>query len=99
MNQNQNISLHQHNMNNQNSVVPQSNSVQTPNSQQNMSQFPSLQSAPVNSNASSNFPGQATDFNLDFLENMPSTDTSNFTDQELLSSLETEYGFNLQDIF
>lgn len=39
-----------------------------------------------------------TDFNLDFLENIPGGDTSSFADQELLNSFDSDPGFNLQDI-
>lgn len=39
----------------------------------------------------SSFAGQTTDFNLDFLDNMPSTDASNLTAQELLNSLDNSF--------
>lgn len=45
--------------------------------------FPSLHS--------SSFSGQPADFNLDFLDNMPSTDASNLTAQELLNSLDNAF--------
>lgn len=45
--------------------------------------FPSLHS--------SSFSGQPADFNLDFLDNMPSSDASNLTAQELLNSLENSF--------
>ncbi|XP_047522413.1 neurogenic protein mastermind-like isoform X1 [Pieris napi] len=48
----------------------------------NQNSFPSLQSA---------FSGQTADFNLDFLDNMPSSDTSNLTAQELLNSLDNSF--------
>ncbi|XP_072941470.1 uncharacterized protein [Epargyreus clarus] len=46
--------------------------------------FPSL-------NNTSSFTGQTADFNLDFLDNMPSTDVSNLTAQELLNSLDNSF--------
>lgn len=50
------------------------------------------------SNSLNNFNPQAADFNLDFLENLPTTDSNAFTDQELLNSFDNDSGFNLQDI-
>lgn len=44
---------------------------------------------------SPNFNQQSTDFSLEFLENLPSTDTGPYTDQELLNSFDTDPGFNL----
>lgn len=38
----------------------------------------------------------ATDFSLEFLEGLPTGDTSNFSAQELLNSLDS--GFNLDNI-
>lgn len=46
--------------------------------------FPSLHNT-------SSFAGQTADFNLDFLDNMPSTDASNLTAQELLNSLDNSF--------
>lgn len=46
--------------------------------------FPSLHSAAP-------FAGQAADFNLDFLDNMPSSDASSITAQELLNSLDNSF--------
>lgn len=60
-----------------------------------------LMNSPSNNNQSnslSNFNAQAADFNLDFLENLPSADTNSFTEQELLNSFDNDPGFNLQDI-
>ncbi|XP_029157319.1 neurogenic protein mastermind-like [Nylanderia fulva] len=37
----------------------------------------------------------ANDFSLEFLENLPTGDTSNFSAQELLNSLDSTAGFNL----
>lgn len=37
----------------------------------------------------------ATDFSLEFLETLPTGDASNFSAQELLNSLDTTAGFNL----
>lgn len=50
----------------------------------NQHAFPSLHNT-------SSFVGQTTDFNLDFLDNMPSTDASNLTAQELLNSLDNSF--------
>lgn len=52
---------------------------------------------PTNSHSNSlaSFNPQATDFSLEFLENLPTTDTTSFTDQELLNSFDTDSGFNL----
>lgn len=46
--------------------------------------FPALHSAPP-------FAGAPPDFNLDFLDNMPSTDASSITAQELLNSLDNSF--------
>ncbi|OWR53365.1 hypothetical protein KGM_211951 [Danaus plexippus plexippus] len=46
--------------------------------------FPGLQ-------AGGSFAGQAADFNLDFLDSMPSTDASSLTAQELLNSLDNSF--------
>lgn len=46
-------------------------------------------------NSISNFNQQSTDFSLEFLENLPTTDTGPYTDQELLNSFDTDSGFNL----
>ncbi|EZA51153.1 hypothetical protein X777_10278 [Ooceraea biroi] len=40
----------------------------------------------------------AADFSLEFLENLPTGDTSNFSAQELLNSLDSTAGFNLDNI-
>lgn len=45
--------------------------------------------------AISGFNQQSTDFSLEFLENLPTTDTGPYTDQELLNSFDTDSGFNL----
>lgn len=45
--------------------------------------FPSLHS--------SSFSGAPTDFNLDFLDNLPSSDANNLTAQELLNSLDNAF--------
>lgn len=57
----------------------------TNNNQQNTNHPSSLAS----------FNPQANDFSLEFLENLPTADTSAFTDQELLNSFDTDSGFNL----
>ena len=104
MNQNQSISLHQNNsaMNNQNS---QQNNGQNNNVQQvsgsMVNQFNALQNTPVSS-ATSGFPSQSPDFNLDNFLDMPQGDSNNYLPPDLdLNSIElvNEYGFNLQDMF
>lgn len=45
--------------------------------------------------AISSFNQQSTDFSLEFLENLPTTDAGPYTDQELLNSFDTDSGFNL----
>lgn len=45
--------------------------------------------------ALANYNHQPTDFSLEFLENLPSTDTGPYTDQDLLNSFDAETGFNL----
>lgn len=67
---------------------------QGPNQQQPGANSYALQNT---ANATAGFPSQS-DFNLDFLENMQSGDPNNITAQELLNSLESDPGFNLQDI-
>ncbi|CAG9791895.1 unnamed protein product [Diatraea saccharalis] len=47
--------------------------------------------SPFTIHNASSFGGQAADFNLDFLDNMPSTDASNLTAQELLNSLDNSF--------
>ncbi|CAH0663905.1 unnamed protein product [Chilo suppressalis] len=49
------------------------------------------QQSPFAIHNASSFGGQAADFNLDFLDNMPSTDASNLTAQELLNSLDNSF--------
>ncbi|XP_045763809.1 neurogenic protein mastermind-like isoform X1 [Maniola jurtina] len=46
---------------------------------------------PFSLHSASSFTGQTADFNLDFLDNMPSSDTSNLTAQELLNSLDNSF--------
>ncbi|XP_031333196.1 neurogenic protein mastermind-like [Photinus pyralis] len=80
----------------------QSLSVSTQSLQhQQLGNHQQLMNNPSNNNQSSslsNFNPQAADFNLDFLENLPTTDSSGFTEQELLNSFDSDPGFNLQDI-
>ncbi|CAK1551706.1 unnamed protein product [Leptosia nina] len=66
----------------QNSMMSQNGQLQSQNGNANHS-FPSLHT--------SSFTGQTADFNLDFLDNMPSSDTSNLTAQELLNSLDNSF--------
>ncbi|XP_046978409.1 neurogenic protein mastermind-like isoform X2 [Vanessa cardui] len=66
----------------QNSIMAQNGPMQ--GNGNNPHHFPSLHSA-------SSFTGQTADFNLDFLDNMPSTDASNLTAQELLNSLDNSF--------
>lgn len=55
-----------------------------------------LGSTPPNNqnNVLNNFNPQA-DFNFEFFDNLTSGDTGTFTDQELLSSFDSDAGFNL----
>ncbi|XP_013185727.2 neurogenic protein mastermind [Amyelois transitella] len=69
-------------MHSQGSAMPQSMMPQ--NGMQSNHSFPSLHN-------SSSFTGQTAEFNLDFLDNMPSTDASNLTAQELLNSLDNSF--------
>lgn len=75
--QGQNGPMHGQNASMQNSMMA-ANGMQN-----NGHSFPSLHA--------SSFPGQTADFNLDFLDNMPSTDATNLTAQELLSSLDNAF--------
>ncbi|KAF9801887.1 hypothetical protein SFRURICE_009740 [Spodoptera frugiperda] len=68
----------------QNSMMSQNNPMQSQNGNVAQHSFPSLHNT-------SSFTGQTTDFNLDFLDNMPSTDASNLTAQELLNSLDNSF--------
>lgn len=61
--------------------------------QQNMNQLVNNQSS--NNNPLSNFNSGASDFNLEFLDNLPTSDSAPFTDQELLNSFDADSGFNL----
>lgn len=72
-------------MQQQNSMMAQNGPMQTQNSN-NVAQhtFPTL-------HTTSSFTGSAADFNFDFLDNMPSTDASNLTAQELLNSLDNSF--------
>ncbi|CAG4940475.1 unnamed protein product [Colias eurytheme] len=80
--QGQPTSMHaQNNPMQQNSMMSQNGQMQSQNSAGHS--FPSLHT--------SSFTGQTADFNLDFLDNMPSSDTSNLTAQELLSSLDNSF--------
>lgn len=67
----------------QNAMMPQNGPMQGQNANDSNS-FPSLHNT-------SSFTGQTADFNLDFLDNMPSTDASNLTAQELLNSLDNSF--------
>lgn len=74
---------------------------QTLQQQQLNSHQQQLMNSPSNNNQTnslSNFNPQAADFNFDFLENLPTTDSAAFTEQELLNSFDNDPGFNLQDI-
>ncbi|XP_050676970.1 neurogenic protein mastermind-like isoform X2 [Leptidea sinapis] len=72
-------SMHAQNNPMQSSMMSQGGQVQPQN---NGHTFPSLHST---------FSGQTADFNLDFLDNMPSSDASNLTAQELLNSLDNSF--------
>lgn len=74
-------------MQGQGGMHPQNNPMQNSMISQNgndSNSFPSLHNT-------SSFTGQTADFNLDFLDNMPSTDASNLTAQELLNSLDNSF--------
>lgn len=66
--------------------------------QQNMNNQLVNAQANNQSNSMNAFNSQTADFSLEFLDNLPSTDTSGFTEQELLSSFDNDSGFNFQDI-
>ncbi|XP_037301347.1 histone-lysine N-methyltransferase 2D-like isoform X1 [Manduca sexta] len=76
--------IHAQNSSMQNSMMSQNGPMQTQNSNGSQHSFPSLHNP-------SSFAGQTADFNLDFLDNMPSTDASNLTAQELLNSLDNSF--------
>lgn len=86
--QGQTVPMHAQNSPMQNSMMSQNGPMQNQNGNDSHS-FPSLHNT-------SSFTGQTTDFNLDFLDNMPSTDASNLTAQELLNSL-ADNNFLLND--
>ncbi|GJQ69502.1 hypothetical protein Trydic_g6606 [Trypoxylus dichotomus] len=67
--------------------------------QQNMNnQLVNASAVNNQSNSLNAFNSQTADFSLEFLDNLPSTDTGGFTEQELLSSFDNDSGFNFQDI-
>ncbi|XP_068627571.1 neurogenic protein mastermind-like isoform X2 [Battus philenor] len=68
-------------MQQQNSMMTQNAPMQANSAAQHA--FPSLHT--------SSFTGTGADFNFDFLDNMPSTDASNLTAQELLNSLDNSF--------
>lgn len=80
-------------MQGQGGMHPQSNAMQNSLMSQNgpMQSQNGGESAFSSLHATSSFAGQATDFSLDFLDNMPSTDASNLTAQELLNSLDNSF--------
>ncbi|CAH2091857.1 unnamed protein product [Euphydryas editha] len=83
MSQSQSMSLQQGLLQQQQQQHNMQNSLMSQNGPMNTtSHFPSLHSS---------FTGQTADFNLDFLDNMPSTDASNLTAQELLNSLDNSF--------
>ncbi|CAH2268200.1 jg8206 [Pararge aegeria aegeria] len=70
----------------------QSNSMQAQNMLGNgPMQTQNGNSHPFSLHSASSFTGQTADFNLDFLDNMPSSDASNLTAQELLNSLDNSF--------
>lgn len=78
--------------------MQQTQALQISNQQQQLSAQQSLNpSNNSQSNALSNFNPQS-DFSLDFLENLHTSDSTAFTEQELLNSFDNDPGFNLQDI-
>lgn len=70
-------------MQQQNSIMSQNGPMQNNNGGA-QHPFPSLHNT-------SSFTGQTAEFNLDFLDNIPSTDASNLTAQELLNSLDNSF--------
>lgn len=66
--------------------------------QQNLNNQQLMNNQSNNSNALNSFNPQSADFSLEFFENLPNTDTSAFTEQELLNSFDADSGFSLQDI-
>lgn len=96
MNQSQSMSMQQTGIGSINS--PHQSNMQ--NGMQSMHSQNSMQNSMVNPNGiNQNFPslhtsaftGQTADFNLDFLDNMPSSESSNLTAQELLNSLDNSF--------
>jgi hypothetical protein len=74
--------------------MSQSMSASGPMAPQNQQQQPFS-----NSNAQNTAtPPASADFSLEFLDNLPSGDTSQFSEQELLSSLDTSSGFILDGL-
>jgi hypothetical protein len=63
--------------------------------QQNMNNHQLVNNTTNQNNALSSFNSQPTEFNLEFLDNLPTADSTAFTDQELLSSFDSDSGFNL----
>lgn len=81
-------------MQGQSGMHPQSNPMQNSMMAQNgpmQSQNGNDSNAFSSLHNTSSFTGQTADFNLDFLDNMPSTDASNLTAQELLNSLDNSF--------
>lgn len=64
------------------SMMSQNGPMQSQNSTGSQHSFPSLHSSSF---------GHTADFNLDFLDNLPSTEASNLTAQELLNSLDNSF--------
>lgn len=64
------------------------------NNQQQIQQQTSQQQQ--QNNSLSNFNPTA-DFNFEFFDSLPTTDTTSLTDQELLNSFDSDAGFNLVD--
>lgn len=100
MSQQQSFTMSNTNIHQQQPQQQSNNSQQmaTTNQSSNNSSSSSVVNATNNQNNNlSNFPQSAPDF-IDFLDNLPAGDTNNFSAQDLLNSLDSDPGFNLQDI-
>ncbi|KAK9879281.1 hypothetical protein WA026_004131 [Henosepilachna vigintioctopunctata] len=93
MQQQQNSQLSMTNIHMQQSQSLSLNQSLQQHQQQNNMNLVNNSSAATNSLAS--FNPQAADFNLEFLDNLSTSDSAPFSEQELLSSFDTDSGFNL----
>ncbi|GBP69724.1 hypothetical protein EVAR_79959_1 [Eumeta japonica] len=79
----------QNNMHQTSPMQPQTNSLLVPNGSMQTQNINNTQHPSFSLHNTSSFPAQTADFNLDFLDNMPSTDMN--TAQELLNSLDNSF--------